>query len=96
MENRQKQAANPRLVARLIVEEDFQVNGCKVMSTKEATDFFNDAHAVLSFVGSYVFEDEVSSHRPNDNICAGALNAVQTLLEMGMWQLEHDQLAGRT
>jgi hypothetical protein len=67
----------------------FRVNGTHPFACEESNEYLSRAHAVLAFITVHLSEaGSVKEMVATEGLLAGALNAVETLLELGLYQLE--------
>lgn len=86
-------AQSDHIIATL-AEEDFRVNGCSVLSVGDAEEYFECAHGMLALVTGVVSEaGSISAVPTNEQILFAALRGAEKLLELGMWQREHERVA---
>lgn len=84
--------------ARKIVNDDrrkpetFRINGCTPLIA-ESHDYYRQAHALACIIsGAFSASD---GNNPNDEITAGAIEAIEQLLAHGIYQQEQEERRSR-
>lgn len=86
-------AKTDHIIATLI-EEDYRVNGVSVLGRGDADEYLECAHGVLSFVTGAMSEAGCMSKLSiNPEVTFAALRGAEALLQLGMWQKDHERQA---